>query len=184
MPDHPQEQDILKQEKKAVEEIIAIKPITAENAEFSRTQGGFLRLVYAGKTYPRVAVHRCFPFSDPDHYISIREPETDGREIGLIIDLKAMPKEIQTLLEEQLALRYFVPRICRVKEIKEEYGYSYWEVDTDRGACRFTVRMGGGSVYAIGHNRYMVNDIDVNRFEIPDLNALTPREIKKLDLFI
>lgn len=77
-----------------------------------------------------------------------------------------------------------MPRIHRVKEIKEEYGYSYWEVDTDRGACRFTVRMGGGSVYAIGHNRYMVNDIDGNRFEIPDLYALTPREIKKLDLFI
>ena len=50
MPDHPQGLDILEQEKKAVEEIIAIKPITAENAEFSRTQGGFLRLVYAGKT--------------------------------------------------------------------------------------------------------------------------------------
>ena len=95
MPDHPQEQDILEQEKKAVEEIIAIKPITAENAAFTRTQGGFLQLVYAGKTYPRVAVHRCFPFSDPDHYISIREPETDGREIGLIIDLKALPKEVQ-----------------------------------------------------------------------------------------
>lgn len=124
MPDHPQEQDILEQEKKAVEEIIAIKPITAENAAFTRTQGGFLQLVYAGKTYPRVAVHRCFPFSDPDHYISIREPETDGREIGLIIDLKALPKELQTLLEEQLALRYFVPRTHRVKETKRNTVYS------------------------------------------------------------
>ncbi len=32
------------------------------------------------------------------------EPETDGREIGLIIDLKALPKEVQTLEEHGTAL--------------------------------------------------------------------------------
>ena len=41
-----------------------------------------------------------------------------------------------------------------------------------------------GNVYPIGPNRYLVNDLDGNRFEIPDLYKLTPREIKKLDLFI
>ena len=30
----------------------------------------------------------------------------------------------------------------------------------------------------------MVNDIDGNRFEIPDLYKLSAREIKQLDLFI
>ena len=88
------------------------------------------------------------------------------------------------MLEEQMALRYFTPRIQRIRDIKEEYGYSYWEVVTDKGACRFTVRMGTGNVYSIGPNRYLVNDLDGNRFEIPDLYKLTPREIKKLDLFI
>lgn len=44
--------------------------------------------------------------------------------------------------------------------------------------------MGGGSVYTIGSNRYLVNDLDGNRFEIPDLYALSAKEIKKLDLFI
>ena len=55
---------------------------------------------------------------------------------------------------------------------------------TDRGVCRFTVRMGGGSVYSIGGGRYLINDIDGNRFEIPDLNKLSSREIRELDLFI
>ncbi len=43
------------------------------------------------KEYPRISVHRCFPFSDPDRYISIREPEADGKEIGLIEDIRRLP---------------------------------------------------------------------------------------------
>ena len=181
--------DVLQQEKKAVEELIAIRSITAENTVFQRTEGGFVRMDYTDpegnrKQYPRVSVHRCFPFSDPGHYISIREPEADGREIGLIEDLLALPKEMRAMLEEQMNLRYFIPQIQRIHSIKEEYGYAYWDVTTDRGGCRFTVRMGGGSVYSVGANRYLVNDIDGNRFEIPDLYKLTAREIKQLDLFI
>ncbi len=183
------ETDILIQEKQAVEKLIAIRPITVENAVFERTKGGFLRLTYTEedgtqKTYPRVAVHRCFPHSDPDHFISIREPETDGKEIGLIEDLDVLPMETQEMLREQMALRYFAPKILKVHHIREEYGYSYWDVLTDRGECRFTVRMGGTNVYAIGPNRYLVNDLDGNRYEIPDVYKLSAREIKQLDLFI
>ncbi len=184
------EPDILQQEKKAVEEIIAIRSITAENTVFRRTQGGFVRMDYTTpegevKSYPRVSVHRCFPFSDPTHFISIREPEADGREIGLIEDLDALPRDMRAMLEEQMSLRYFTPMIEKVHSVKEEYGYAYWDVTTDRGACRFTVRTGGGgSVYAIGPNRYLINDINGNRFEIPDLYKLSAKEIKQLDLFI
>ncbi|MCI8554700.1 MAG: DUF1854 domain-containing protein [Clostridiales bacterium] len=181
--------DILEQEQQAVEQLIAIHPLTADNAVFCRTGGGFVSLTYTSpdgevKQYPRVAVHRCFPFSDPDHYVSIREPEAGGKEIGLVEDLAALPPHTQELLNEQLALRYFVPRIEKIRSIREEYGYSYWEVTTDHGACRFTVRMGGGSVYSVGGSRYMINDIDGNRFEIPDLYRLTAREIRELDPFI
>ena len=181
--------DVLQQEKKAVEELIAIRSITAENTVFQRTEGGFVRMDYTDpegnhKQYPRVSVHRCFPFSDPGHYISIREPEADGREIGLIEDLYALPKEMRAMLEEQMALRYFPPVIQKIHSIKEENGFSYWDTETDRGACRFTVRMGGGSVYAIGKDRYLVTDLDGNRFEIPELGRMSARELKMLDLFV
>ncbi len=42
-----------------------------------------------------------------------------------------------------MALRYFTPVIQKIHSIKEENGFSYWDTETDRGACRFTVRMGG-----------------------------------------
>ena len=174
----------VEQEKLAVDDIISIKPINDENAAFHRTAGGFVSMEYNGKIYPRIAVHRCFPFSDVTHFISIREPEGDGREIGLIPDLNALSAETRAMLDEQLSLRYFEPKIRHIRTIKEEYGYSYWDVLTDKGVCRFTVRMGSGNVYAIGPNRYLINDLDGNRFEIPDITKLTDREIKKLDLFI
>ena len=179
-----EQNDIIEREKQAVEDLIAIRAITADNAVFARTEGGFISMDFGGTHYPRVSVHRCFPHSDPTHYISIREPENDGKEIGLIEDLSALPMETQKMLQEQMALRYFAPKILKVNDVKSEYGYSYWDVTTDRGRCRFTARMGGGSVYSIGKDRYLVNDLDGNRFEIPDLYALTPKEIKKLDLFI
>jgi hypothetical protein len=41
------------------------------------------------------------------------------------------------MLREQLELRYFNPKITRIKHVREEYGYAYWDVGTDRGDCRF-----------------------------------------------
>ncbi len=177
------EPDIIESERRAVSDLIAVREISADNAVFTRTPGGFVSLDFEGRHYPRVNIHRCFPFSDPQHDISVREPDGDGREIGLIPDITLLPEETREMLEEQMALRYFTPVILSVRDIKEEYGYAYWDVTTDRGHFRFTTRM-GGSVYSIGKDRYLVNDIDGNRFEIPNLYALSAKEIKKLDLFI
>lgn len=44
-----------------------------------------------------------------------------------------------------MALRYFTPVIQKIHSIKEENGFSYWDTETDRGACRFTVRMAAGA---------------------------------------
>ncbi len=178
------ESDVIAKEKQAVQDLITMRSITAENAVFSRTKGGFVSMQYSDKTYSRVAIHRCFPHSDPTHYISVREAENDGKEIGLIEDLSSLPQDVQDMLNEQMELRYFSPKILKIHDIKAEYGYSYWDVTTDRGRCRFTARIGGGSVYSIGKDRYLVNDLDGNRFEIPDLNVLTAKEAKKIDLFI
>ena len=155
-----------------------------EDCIFSRTSGGFVRLDFRGAVYRRVAVHRCFPYSAPDAYISIRESDESSKEIGLMLNLDDWDKDTQAMLHEQLELRYFNPKITRIKQVKEEYGYAYWDVGTDRGDCRFVVRMGSGTVIHIGSGRYMVTDIDGNRFEIPNLQALSPQEMKRLDMFI
>jgi len=170
--------------KRESEEVLKMNFLTSENAVFSRTDGGFLALKTGGKEYERVGVYLTFPLTSPEEYISIREADEKAKEIGLIQKLTDLKKEEQEMIREQVKLRYFMPVIRKVLDVKDEYGYAYWHVVTDFGNCRFTTHMGGDAVIALGEVRYQVTDIDGNRYEIPDLYALSVMERKKLDLFI
>lgn len=174
----------LEQMEKETEEMLKLRYIRGDNAEFKRTDGGFVSVRIGEEFYPRVQVVRMFPFSDPEKYISIRTPDEHSKEIGIIEDMKDVTKETAQMLTEQLNLRYFTPIITKIVNIKEEYGYAYFEVVTDRGACRFTINMGGHAVVHLSETRILISDIDENRFEIPDIMKLSAKELKKLDLFL
>ena len=167
------------QMEREAEEMTAVRYLTKDNAVFERTQGGFVSLTFEGKTWDRVQVIRLFPFTEPNGFISIRTVEERSREIGVIKDLKDVSKETKKLLLEQLNLHYFTPIIQKVLSIKDEYGYAYFHVLTDRGECRFT-----SAVTRLSEKRLLITDLDENRFEIPDVFALTQKEQRKLDLFL
>lgn len=158
--------------------------LTPQNAVFAKTAGGFLSLSHGGKNYDRVAVYRTFPFTEPAKFISIREFDQKANEIGLIEDLNDFPSDTKTMLEAQLSMRYFTPKITRILNVKEEYGYSYFDVMTDKGACRFTIRSHEGGVTRLSESRLLIRDIDGNRFEIPDVKKLSAQELRKIDIYI
>lgn len=174
----------LEQMEKETEEMLRMNFINEAEAEFAATPGGFVSLKLNGEEYPRVQVARMFPFTDPEEYISIRTVGERSKEIGIIKSMKELKKETAELLRGQLELRYFTPVITKVINVKEEYGHAYFDVVTDRGECRFTIRSGGGSVVHLSETRIIINDVDENRFEIPDVNKLTAKERKKLDLYL
>lgn len=170
--------------KRESEELLEMRFLTKDNAKFSRTDGGFVALKFGEKEYARVGVYLTFPLTMPEEYISIREADEKAKEIGIIEKLSELDKEQQDMIREQIKLRYFMPTITKVLDIKDEYGYAYWNVTTTFGACRFTTRMSGDAVILLGESRLMVTDIDGNRYEIPDFYQLSVTERKKLDLFI
>ena len=170
--------------KKESEEVLNMRFLTSENAAFRRTEGGFLALKFEEKDYERVGVYLTFPLTNPDEFISIREADEKAKEIGIIRSIQDLGREEQEMIREQVRLRYFMPIIRKVLDVKDEYGYAYWQVTTDFGSCRFTTHMGGDAVVNLGEARYQVTDIDGNRYEIPDLYSLSVMERKKLDLFI
>lgn len=174
----------LSQMEKETEEMLRVRYLNDENAVFQRTGTGFLSLKTGEEFYPRVVVVRMFPFSDKDEFISVRTAEERSKEIGIVEKMSQVSRETAEMLEEQLTLRYFTPVIQRIIKIKDEYGFAYWNVVTDHGACNFTIRMGGNSVIHLSDVRILIMDIDENRFEIPDINRLTSAERKKLDLFL
>ena len=170
--------------KKESEEVLQMRFLNSENAVFTRTEGGFLALKTDEKEYERVGVYLTFPLTNPDEFISIREADEKAKEIGIIQSINDLGKDEQEMIREQVRLRYFMPVIRKVMEVKDEYGYAYWHVMTDYGSCRFTTHMGGDAVVNLGGARYQITDIDGNRYEIPDLYGMTVIERKKLDLFI
>lgn len=174
----------IEQMEQEVEEMTSLRYLTKDNAVFERTEGGFVSLVYDGKKWDRVQVIRLFPFTEPTQFISIRTVEERSKEIGVIADMKKLPKETRKMLEEQLNLHYFTPIIHKIINIKDEYGYAYFHVLTDRGECRFTINMGSNAVVRLTDTRLLITDLDENRFEIPDVLKLSQKEQRKLDLFL
>ncbi len=170
--------------KRESEELLEMRFLTKDNARFARTEGGFLSLQYGGKEYSRVGVYLTFPLTEPDEFLSIREADEKAKEIGLIEKLSDLDKDQQEMIREQVRLRYFMPIITKVIDVKDEYGHAYWNVATNFGACRFTTRMSGDAVVTLGDSRLLITDIDGNRYEIPDFYQLSVMERKKLDLFI
>ena len=182
--------------KKESEELLKMRFLTKENAVFARTEGGFLSLKTDDKEYSRVGVYLTFPLTNREEFISIREADKENeakiretsdekaKEIGIIEKLSQLPKDQQEMIQEQIRLRYFMPVITKILDVKDEYGYAYWHVMTNFGACRFTTQMSGDAVVSLSDSRLLVTDIDGNRYEIPDFYQLGVMERKKLDLFI
>jgi len=158
------------------------KTLTPQNTVFAETEGKMLNATVDGYLFERVQVHRSFPHSDPNRYLSVRTRE--NKEVGLIASLSDFPEEQQTLLENHIRLRYFCPSILHVISVKDEHGFTYWAVNTDCGECRFTVRGGGGSVIHPTENKYIITDVDGNRFIIPDVTALPPKEYRMIDIYL
>lgn len=157
-----------------------IKYLTSLNSSFTKTDGNMLSVTVDGEEHTAVYVHCSFPHTNRRMYVSIRTIE--NKEIGIIRSLDELDEKTAKLLEEQLLIRYFSPEITRVVKVKEEFGYAYWEAETTAGICRFTVRSGGGNVKLVTPIRLLITDVDGNRFIIADLNSLSEKEYRMVEM--
>jgi hypothetical protein len=134
------------------------------------------------KTWDRVFLHRAFPFDDPYRYISVLDK--DQNEIGIIGDLRNIEPEIRKLLEEELERKYYTPEIKAIKQVKERYGFSYWKVETDIGPLQFTVQDTYRSILRVTPTRIFIVDMNGNRYEVPDLEALDRKSYRLIELYL
>jgi hypothetical protein len=133
--------------------------------------GDVLRLTHEGdRTCLKVVVVRAFPLSEPARYLSVRD--TENKELGIIVEPTELDPENLRLVKEELERRYLVPVIRRIASIKERFGTVEWEVETHRGKCRFTTRDLRENVVRPSRGRYLLTDVDGNRYDVPELSAL------------
>ena len=160
--------------------------LTPSNAVFKRQNSLLsLRMTEEDGTEreeKRVLLKRAFPFDMPFEYIAVLDG--NEREIGMIASLSVFDSETELLLREELERIYYTPKIRRIASMKERYGFSYWQVDTDDGEVSFTVQDTFRNLLRIGEDRVAIFDVDGNRFEIESLAMLDRKSYKKIELYL
>lgn len=155
-------------------DIVYLEP---ERIHFHR-DGDTLRMQMAdGPTYARVVLRSCFPVDDGNVLLSVRDATSEEQEeIGIIRDWHELRAEDREAVAAELGLYYFVPVITRVRDIRSEFGFLYWDVETDKGRLEFTMR-DSVAHYAreVSPTRWILIDINQARYEIRDLDAMDER---------
>jgi len=133
-----------------------------------------LRLtVGAHRSYPRVKAVWAAPLSRPGRYLALLDGK--GEEIVLIEDPRALPPASREALERELRERYLTATVTAVLHARQEYGATYWTVDTDRGQRDFVTQNLQENAQWFSDRHLLLIDVDGNRFEIPDVGALDTR---------
>jgi hypothetical protein len=140
-------------------------------------EGENLTLTYSdGSFFPRVSLRRCFPLSSENTNIVVRIPEADSErshELGMIEDITHLEESSRQAVERELHLYYVVPSILRIQNIREEFGFLYWTVETDRGPKEFVIRDSIiSSTRRISDGRWLIIDINQSRYEIHHFDSL------------
>ncbi len=168
-------------------------PLTPEHAVFTKSPSGLVSLKVTqpdGKVeeFERVVAVRCFPVTNPNEFVSIREPDTKkkgrGKEIGMIRRMADMPKETQDLIGEELYRRYFTPEIQKITGMKEKFGYSYWDVETTAGKVTFVLNNPFSNIRVLEDNSVFINDIDGNCFKILDVSKLDAASLRRIEIYL
>ena len=171
-----------KHEKKArtLAEISVTVWLTPQNSSFY-LKNGFLYIKH-GEREERAFLCRQFPFELMWEFISVMNEEKE--EVGIIRRISEFEGEDHELLKTELTRRYYSPVIKSILHVKERYGFSYWKVKTEEGEVSFTLHDTYRSIIHASEQRVILLDVDGNRFEIPDVEALDRKSYKKIELYL
>jgi len=121
-------------------------------------------------SYTSVVPAWAAPLTLPNQYLSILDGA--GKQILMFKNLDEIPAESRPAIEEELRRRYLTSIIQRVISARSEFGVSYWKVETDRGILEFVAQSLQENAQWLSATQLLIVDIDANRFEIPDIDAL------------
>ena len=156
-----------------------VKFLDAANVKIARNS--FEELIVElpdGTSYTNVEPIRSFPLTDSNKYISLLDDE--GKEIGIIRDIKHLPRESAKVLRSELQKRYFMPKITKIHQLEGEFGVTQWVVETNRGPVTFGMRT-RYDVVSLENGRVFIKDVDGNRYEIENYHRLDPESITLLE---
>lgn len=139
-------------------------------------------------TLPDGTVHetltpvRAFPIAAPDEGISL--VGRDGKEVYWIERLSDMAQPMRLLLEEDFAVREFVPEVLRIATIDSISVPSVWTVETDRGTTQLGLKAEEDIRKLDGRYHLLITSRDGVQYRISDSRQLDKQSQKYLELFL
>jgi hypothetical protein len=188
--EHMSEQDTAKGDGKSPKKHV-VTPITVTHPEdvdlstvrLFREPAWMLRLTLEGdRSYTRIKIVRAAPLSHPQDYICLLDAKDE--EICMLPDLKGVDDQMRQIINEELDRRYLTSTIESIKSVRNEFGTSYWEVETNRGEREFVVQNAAENAQWLGEHRLLLVDVDGNRFEIPALNQLDTKSMGLVEMVL
>jgi hypothetical protein len=144
-----------------------------------RTDG---RLWFTGEGVETpVYVSRCFPWSEPTRFFSLRDQSDD--EVAMVSSPAELDPDSRTALEHSLAEAGFVFHLSSVESIEEEVELRCWDATTTQGARRFQTRVDEWPD-RLADGRLLIRDVAGDLYLLPARQALSPRSLEVLWAFL
>jgi hypothetical protein len=137
---------------------------------FYEPQGTLRLTVGDERSYPKVSLYQAAPLSKPGEFLSLLDSKSE--EITLVRRLDELSPESRAVADQELRRRYLTAKIQSIPNIKQEFGVTYWHVETDRGPRDFVVQSLSESCAWLSDTHLLITDVDGCRFEIEDRSTL------------
>jgi hypothetical protein len=156
-----------------------VAPVAAE-LRLERRADGRLWAV-RGDAARAVWVRRCFPWSDPGRFLSLRDDAE--QEVALVRDPTDLGAESRAVLEAALVAAGFVFEITRVIAIEEEVEIRHWRVETRQGTRAFQTRLDDWP-RLLPHGGLLIRDVAGDLYHIGDPASLDGKSRALLWAFV
>lgn len=149
------------------------QPIEPRSLHLFHHPPGTLRLTVGDDhSYAEVKLYQAWPLTAPHCFLSLVNGK--GDEIAMVDDLESFAPASRAVAEEELRRRYLTAHVQSVREIRTEFGVTYWHVTTDKGERDFVVQSMSESCVWLSDRHLLIVDVDGNRFEFEDLTNFDP----------
>ncbi len=119
------------------------------------------------------------PLSRPNQYLALLNGKDE--EITLIPDPQVLKAKSWDATQQELRLRYLTARVQSIHSARQEFGATYWHVETDRGEREFITQSLQENAFWVSSDHLLLTDVDGSRFEIASVTALDERSRHTLD---
>lgn len=136
----------------------------------------------SGQVFESVVPVRAFPLAAPEEGLSL--VGSDGKEALWVDRMADLPADARALIEEDLAVREFVPTIKSIRKVSSFSTPSTWDLETDRGSAQMVLKAEEDIRKLAGRTRLLISGSDGVQYRIPDTTQLDKHSRKLLERFL